>query len=367
MIKVGIIGCGKIADQHAEEIRKIPSCRLVGVCDTEELMARQLYERFDAEHYFSDTGKLLDAVGPGGVVHITTPPQSHYGLGMQSLGAGCNVYMEKPFTVTAGEARRLLAMAQKKNLKITAGHNAQFSHAARAMRKLVAGGYLGGMPVHLEGHYCYSFGDRAYAQAVLGDRGHWVRKLPGGLLQNIICHGISKIAEFLPGDSPLVLAHGYTSKFLESLNERSITDELRVIIHDEEGPSAYFTFSSQISPVLHQLRVYGPRNGLIVDDDHQSLIKIQGRPYKSYLNQFLPPLSFARQYAANALRNAAKFLGNDFHMNGGMGFLVNSLYRSVLHDTPPPIAYREILLTYHILDSIFDQLAQSRLCSRKAS
>ncbi len=50
-----------------------------------------------------------------------------------------------------------------------------------------------------------------------------------------------------------------------------------------------------------------------------------------------------------------------------MGFLINALYRSVLCDTPPPIAYREILLTCHMLDSIFDQLAQSRLCSRKAS
>jgi predicted dehydrogenase len=265
--------------------------------------------------------------------------------------------MEKPFTATADEARRLLDAAERRNLKITAGHNAQFTHAARRMRKLVAGGYLGGEPVHLEGYYCYSFGDRAYARAVLGDRGHWVRKLPGGLLQNIICHGISKIAEFLPG-SPLVLAHGFTSRLLESLQE-DIIDELRVIIHCPDGPAAYFTFSSQISPVLHQLRVYGPRNGFIVDDDHQTLIKIKGRPYKSYLNQFLPPLSLARQYAANVLHNAARFIKNDFHPNAGMGFLIGSLYRSVLQDGPPPIAHREILLTCTILDSIFEQLPKA--------
>ena len=36
-----------------------------------------------------------------------------------------------------------------------------------------------------------------YAGALLGDKQHWVRKLPGKLLHNIISHGIARIAEFL--------------------------------------------------------------------------------------------------------------------------------------------------------------------------
>ena len=46
MLKVGIVGCGKIADAHASQIQRIAGCEIVGVCDTEPLMARQLYERF---------------------------------------------------------------------------------------------------------------------------------------------------------------------------------------------------------------------------------------------------------------------------------------------------------------------------------
>ena len=49
MLKVAIVGCGKIADAHALEIQRIKNCRIVGVCDREELMARQLYERFQID------------------------------------------------------------------------------------------------------------------------------------------------------------------------------------------------------------------------------------------------------------------------------------------------------------------------------
>ena len=46
MLKVAIVGCGKIADAHASQIRRIEGCEIVGVCDREPLMAKQLYERF---------------------------------------------------------------------------------------------------------------------------------------------------------------------------------------------------------------------------------------------------------------------------------------------------------------------------------
>ena len=77
-----------------------------------------------------------------------------------------NVYMEKPFTVNATEAESLIRKAEEKNLKVTAGHNAQFTHAACRMRELVRGGYLGGPPVHMEAYYCYDLGDQAYAKGL---------------------------------------------------------------------------------------------------------------------------------------------------------------------------------------------------------
>lgn len=355
MLKVGIVGCGKIADSHASQIRRIKGCEIVGVCDREPLMAQQLQKRFPIKQWFSSVSELLERSKPD-VVHITTPPQSHFELANRCLEHGSHVYLEKPFTVWEDEARTLIAMAEKSGLKITAGHDDQFSHVARRMRSLVRSGYLGGPAVHMESYYCYEIAKSGYAGALLGDKQHWVRRLPGKLLQNIISHGIARIAEFLPGDDPKIIVHGFTSPMLRSMGESEIVDELRVIISDEGGATAYFTFSSQMRPGLHQFRVYGPRNGLILDQDQETLIKLRGARYKSYAEKFVPPMNAAKQNLSNVATNLRIFLENDFQMKAGMKCLIESFYRSILEDSPVPIPYREILLTAKIMESIFKQL-----------
>jgi predicted dehydrogenase len=355
MIKAGIIGCGKIADLHAESIGRIPKAKIIAACDKDLLMAKQLHERFKIDYFFDDLNQFL-SLSQMDVVHITTPPQFHYKFGKMSLEAGFHVYIEKPFTLNSAEAADLLQLAEKKGLKVTVGHNAQFTHAARYFREIVQKGFLGGPPVHLESYYCYNFGDEAYAKALLGDDQHWVRKLPGRLLHNIISHGISKIAEFISSEKPIVVAFGHTSPLLKNVNEHDIVDELRVIIYDNNNLTAFFTFSSQIAPSLHQLRLYGPKNSIIVDDDNQTVIKISGKSYKSYLNQFVPPFIYAREYLNNANRNIKKFLKNDFHNDSGMKHLIQSFYSAILFQTDLPISYREILLTTRIMDDIFSQV-----------
>jgi predicted dehydrogenase len=226
------------------------------------------------------------------------------------------------------------------------------------MRALVKNGYLGGKPVHMESHYCYDFGDASYARALLSDGNHWVRKLPGSLLQNIISHGISKIAEYLSGVSPTVIAQGFTSPFLKKIGENDIVDEVRVIIRDEDFTTAYFTFSSQIRPVPHQFRLYGPKNSLIVDDDHQILLKVENKEYKSYLRYFFPPLEYSKQYVGNFGRNLRKFMKKDFHLpnDAALKTLIESFYKSIANNAPLPLSYREILLTSRIMDDIFAQI-----------
>jgi predicted dehydrogenase len=355
MLKIAIVGCGRIADSHALQIKRIQGCEIVGTCDQELLMAKQLCERFGLKRYFSDLDALLDEVRPD-VVHITTPPHHHLEIGIRCLERGCHILVEKPFTMHTCQAEKLIALANKTGRKVTVGHDAQFSEVARRMRTLVQGGYLGGAPVHLESYWCYDFGDATYAKALLGDKQHWIRTLPGGLLHNIISHGVSKIAEFLKNDFPRTIAHGFVSPFLRSLGEREIIDELRVIICEEAGTTAYFTFSSQMRPSLHQFRIYGPRNGLLIDEDQRILVRLRGDTFKSYAGHFIPPIIDAGQYFKNFLHNAGRFLSMDFHMDSGKKRLIEAFYHSITNGTPLPIPYREILLTSRIMDEIFEQI-----------
>jgi len=359
LLKVAIVGCGKIADAHASAIQRIKGSEIVGVCDRERLMARQLFERFPIKRHGDDLGELLREAQPD-IVHITTPPESHFDIARFCLDRGCHVYVEKPFTLREDEARRLVALANAQGLKLTAGHDLQFSHAARRMRALVQSGYLGGSPVHMESSYCYNLGDAAYARALLGDKQHWIRRLPGRLLHNIISHGIASIAEFLTGDSPEVLADGFVSPLLTKMGESDIVDELRVIIRDAERTTAYFTFSSQMRPAIHGFRVYGPKNGLVLDHDQDTVIKLRGERFKSYGEKIIPSMIFAGQHLGNVARNARAFLANDFHPTSGMKHLIESFYRSIVDGTPVPIPYREILLTAKIMDTIFRQLDATR-------
>ena len=359
MLKVAIIGCGKIADSHASQIGRIKGCEIVGVCDREPLMARQLAKRFPVKRAFGSLTQLLDEAKPD-VVHITTPPQGHFDLAKTCLDRGCHVYIEKPLTVWADEAQELIAIADEKRLKLTAGHDDQFSHVSRRMRSIVRSGFLGGAPVHMESYYCYEITKTGYAGALLGDKQHWVRRLPGKLLQNTISHGIARIAEFLSGDSPEVIAYGFTSPLLRALGETEIIDELRVIIHDADETTAYFTFSSQMRPGLHAFRMYGPKNGLILDQDQETLIKLRGAPYKSYAEKFVPPIILAGQYCSNLGTNLKRFLDNDFHMKAGMKCLIDLFYRSIIEGTPEPIPHRELLLTARIMEKIFVQLEKQR-------
>jgi predicted dehydrogenase len=316
MLRIAIIGCGKVADQHVQAIHRIADCEIVALCDRELLMAKQLGERFGISGCFSDLDEMLQSTSPD-VVHITTPPQSHYSLAKQCLESGSHVYLEKPFTITADQAESLIHLAEDQELRITVGHNYQFTLEMMEMRRLISEGYLGGRPIHLESYWSYDLGGSMYAGAFLGSHAHWLHGLPGQLFHNIISHGIAKVAEFLDDDVPLIVATAHRSS---------------------------------------QLRVYGPRNSLTVDILTGTLVRNPGKSYKSYLTYFIPPLRFAREYLRNERVNITNFLCRRLYQDFGMTELIRRFYDSIRLSTPVPIPYREILLTARIIDEIFAQI-----------
>jgi predicted dehydrogenase len=358
-LRIAIVGCGKIADQHVEAIHRIPDCRIVALCDRELLMAKQLGERFGIAECFSDLHEMLQATTPE-VVHITTPPQSHFSLAKQCLEYGCHVYLEKPFTITTEEAEKLIQLAEDRGLKMTAGHNYQFTLEMLEMRRLVRQGFLGGRPIHVESYWSYDLEDVSYVGPLLGNRMHWVRQLPGQLLHNLISHGIAKLAEFLDDDLAEIVASARQSARLRSLGGQEVLDELRVLIRDRTGTTAFFCFSTQIRPALNELRIFGPANSIVVDHINGSLMRNENRSYKSYLTYFVPPLRKAREHLKNARANVANFLRRRLYQDFGMKELIECFHNSIRKGDPLPIPYREIILTTRIMDEIFAQIYPAR-------
>lgn len=365
MLRIAIVGCGKIADQHVLALRRLSECTLVALCDREILMARQLGERFGVAACFDNLGDLLREARPD-VVNVTTPPQSHHAVARECLEAGCHVYLEKPFTLTAPEAEQLLELAARSNLHVTAGHNLQFTLEMLEMRELVRSGFLGGRPVHVESHFSYSLDDLTYVAPILASSRHWVRQLPGQLFHNIVSHGIAKLAEFLDDEISEVFASAHQSERLRKMGGAEVCDELRVHLRDGRGTTAYFCFTTQPRPPVNQLRIFGPANSLVVDHGSGSVIRLANRPAKSYLTYFLPPLRLASEHFRNGRRNVVRFLRRELYQDFGMKELMGQFHASLRGISPPPLPSREILLTARIMDEVFSQLrARNRQFERE--
>ena len=59
MLNIGIVGCGKIADGHIEEIQKLGCARVLAVCDLEPMLAEQLAVRYSVPHRYADFDRML--------------------------------------------------------------------------------------------------------------------------------------------------------------------------------------------------------------------------------------------------------------------------------------------------------------------
>jgi hypothetical protein len=134
-----------------------------------------------------------------------------------------------------------------------------------------------------------------------------------------------------------------------------VLDELRVLIRDKHGTTAFFCFSTQVKG-LNLLRAYGPSGSISANIITGSLIRSPSRSYKSYLTYFVPPLKGAREHLRNLRLNVTNFIRQRLYQDFGMKELIERFYHSIRMGGPPPIPYREIILTARIMDEIFAQV-----------
>jgi predicted dehydrogenase len=352
-LKVAVVGCGKIADGHVEEIQKLENATLVGVCDIEPLMAEQMAVRYGIGGCYSDFDQMLAELKPD-VVHITTPPQSHLLLASKAVAAGCHVYVEKPLAMDLADARALIELVERAGKKMTINYWPNFDAPGLALRSLLNEGVLGDI-VHVESYLGYNL-DGAFGQALLADPSHWVHRLPGKLFQNNLDHVLNKIAPFLGDVTPDIRATAYRRRKSVTFNSTDeMPDELRVSIHAGDV-SAYATFCSHARPVAHFLRVYGTRNTAHLDYNLRMVTLEPDQKLPSALGRLLPPFQHAMAFFRQGRRNVSDFLRLRAHYFSGMNLLISEFYESILHDKPVPIAYQQILLVSELIEAINSQI-----------
>ncbi len=150
MLKAGVLGAGHLGKIHLRLLAQSKNYELVGFYDADEIHAKQIVKEFGYT-YFDSITKLIEAVD---VVDIVTPTFAHFETAKQAIEAGKHVFIEKPITNTVAEAKELIALTKKYNVKGQVGHVERFNPAFTGVNTKINN------PMFIETHRLAEFNPR---------------------------------------------------------------------------------------------------------------------------------------------------------------------------------------------------------------
>ncbi|GBC77043.1 scyllo-inositol 2-dehydrogenase (NAD(+)) [bacterium HR08] len=133
MMRVAVVGVGRIGKEHVRIYTSLPEATLVGVCDTDRARGEQIAAQY-AVRYYADYHELLGQVD---AVSIAVPTESHCEIACEFLRHGVAVLVEKPMARTLEEAERMIRWARETGALLQVGHLERFNPAVRALTPLV--------------------------------------------------------------------------------------------------------------------------------------------------------------------------------------------------------------------------------------
>ncbi|MCB9046923.1 MAG: Gfo/Idh/MocA family oxidoreductase [Chitinophagales bacterium] len=139
-LRFALIGCGRIANRHAEHINNY--AHLVAVCDVDKEKADALAQQYNAKAYY-DLGELLANEKDVDVVSICTPNGLHAQHSIASLKAGFHVLCEKPLATNVHDCGEMIKTAELYNKRLFAIKQNRFNPPVAAVKKAIDEGKLG--------------------------------------------------------------------------------------------------------------------------------------------------------------------------------------------------------------------------------
>lgn len=223
MIRIGMVGLGKMGLSHVSIVRAHPEVQLVAACDTTTYLTDVLSKHTGLKCY-ADLEQMLAQEELDAVV-IATPSKLHAGMVQMALDRGLHVFCEKPFVLDVADGERLVQLAAGKGLVTQVGYHFRFVAAFQEAARIVSSGALGTV------HHVRA---EAYGPVVLRPKGGTWRSAKsegGGALYDYACHAID-LVNFVAGAPTSVsgvVRHGVFS--------RDVEDEVYCSLHYANGAS----------------------------------------------------------------------------------------------------------------------------------
>lgn len=242
--RIAVIGCGVWGRNIVRNFYNLNVLEIV--CDLDESNLEKVREQYPGVKTTNDFNEIINNPEITSVA-VVTPSHTHFKVVKAMLEAGKNVYVEKPISTVAQEAKDLTELAHEKGLVLMVGHLLLYHPAVNRLKMLVEEGVLGDI--------VYAQSDRLNVNFFKNDR---------SVMWDLAPHDVSMMS-YVTGKEPvrIISAVGCSSE------RNDIMDITHISIEFEDGMVGQIS-DSWITPKKHvQLLVRGTKATAILDDTVQ--------------------------------------------------------------------------------------------------
>jgi nucleoside-diphosphate-sugar epimerase/predicted dehydrogenase len=346
-VRVGIIGCGHIAEVHGQIIKNQHGVEIVGIVDNDISRAEAMAKKLDSEHFYQNAERMIIDKKPD-VVHVLVPPQYHAAVSMIALKSGCHVLVEKPMALSLKDAVEMVKVATINNVKICVNHNLLFDKTIRKVKEMVSSGALGRV-LTVEANFM--FNARRYPEIL--EEGaqycHWTYRMKGGPIQDLIPHPASLLFEFIHdiqeikhiGRNRGVLPNGWH-------------DELKLLINSSDI-TGYLNLSLSEKPDTITFCVRGSKGFVQADLYSNTLVVRKESALPRAVNRGISGFQIGTQVLIDSMKNVGRFLTGRIDKSSGIEALITYFYVSIRNKTEPPISTDKSLRVVELMDKIWPE------------
>ncbi len=223
MIKVGVIGLGKMGLSHCGIIGGLPDVHLEAVCDTSKLVIKA-FEKYTKVNCFKDYKKMIDNANIDSVI-VAIPTKMHAEVVSYALNRGLHVFCEKPFVLDVKDGLMLTDLAESKGLVSQVGFHNRYVGTFNKMKELLSDAIIG---------ETYHFHAKSNGPVIVKEKaGDWRAKSSegGGCLYDYASHVVN-LVEYLIANIKEV-----DGVLLKKIYSKDVEDAVYSNLHLENGLS----------------------------------------------------------------------------------------------------------------------------------
>lgn len=330
-IRVGLIGCGRIARVHLRYLRQLPGVEIVGFCDQDLDRAQELQREAGAGQAVRAVGDLL-RLSPD-AVHVLTPPPTHAEATIAALEGGAHVLVEKPMATTSEAAARMEAAAHASGRVLSVDHNRLFDPVVVRARALVEAGDIGTL-VSAEAHQGVNVQEGGPAATPLS---MWMNLAPHPLY--LLGSLVGEIQEWAACGGP----HG----------------EVRAALKGTHA-LASLVFSPATTPYLNALTLHGTAGTIQIDLNSMTLVRRRERRLPKMLAKATLNIDHALQLLSGTARTMAQVVTRRLGTYPGIGVVIRGFHAAVRGEGQPLVTAADGRHIVTLLEHIWAQAQDSK-------